>query len=173
MGQMKLGDIVETILPLHKKIINCRNCGLWKERRNAVPGEGDPNARLLIIGEAPGRSEDEEGRPFVGRAGKVLNEVLAEIGISRNEVFITNPKGVLQARFDTSKFSSRPEDIAFDSTNDVFAILDAVDDEVSLLRLPSLVEPGNGCACDLYQDGDVDGSDLAVFAAEFGRNDCP
>ena len=90
MGQMKLEDIVETILPLHKKIIKCRNCGLWKERQNAVPGEGDPNARLLIIGEAPGKSEDELGRPFVGRAGKVLNEVLTEVGINRNEVFITN-----------------------------------------------------------------------------------
>jgi DNA polymerase len=60
-----------------------------------VPGEGDPNADVMIVGEAPGASEDEQGRPFVGRAGKLLDELLAEAGLDRERVFITN---VVKAR---------------------------------------------------------------------------
>ncbi len=60
-----------------------------------VPGEGDPDAEVMIVGEAPGASEDEEGRPFVGRAGKLLDELLAEAGLEREQVFITN---VVKAR---------------------------------------------------------------------------
>ena len=62
---------------------------------NFVPGEGAPEARIVIVGEAPGASEDKAGRPFVGRAGKLLDELLGEAGIARADVFITN---VLKAR---------------------------------------------------------------------------
>jgi DNA polymerase len=60
-----------------------------------VPGEGDPNAEIMIVGEAPGASEDKQGRPFVGRAGKLLDELLAEAGLERSDVYITN---VVKAR---------------------------------------------------------------------------
>jgi uracil-DNA glycosylase len=60
-----------------------------------VPGEGDPNALVMIVGEAPGASEDEQGRPFVGRAGKLLDQLLAEAGLEREQVYITN---VVKAR---------------------------------------------------------------------------
>jgi uracil-DNA glycosylase len=60
-----------------------------------VPGEGDPNAAIMIVGEAPGKNEDEQGRPFVGRAGKLLDELLAEAGLERSDVYITN---VVKAR---------------------------------------------------------------------------
>ena len=60
-----------------------------------VPGEGDPNAEIMIVGEAPGASEDRQGRPFVGRAGKLLDELLAEAGLERSDVYITN---VVKAR---------------------------------------------------------------------------
>jgi len=59
-------------------------------RKHAVPGEGPLNARVMLIGEAPGRVEDEEGRPFVGAAGRLLNELLSMAGLSRGEVYITN-----------------------------------------------------------------------------------
>lgn len=61
-----------------------------ESRSKAVPGEGSLNARLMFIGEAPGRSEDEAGRPFVGAAGKLLTQLLEANGINREEVFITN-----------------------------------------------------------------------------------
>jgi len=75
---------------LENKIKKCTACLLWKTRGNAVPGEGPKNAKIMIIGEAPGRNEDEQGRPFVGLAGKRLNKLLENNGIDRKNVFITN-----------------------------------------------------------------------------------
>ncbi|MGC8924259.1 MAG: type-4 uracil-DNA glycosylase [Candidatus Micrarchaeia archaeon] len=75
---------------LEEKIRTCKECPLYKERTNAVPGEGSPNAKVMFIGEAPGENEDLQGRPFVGRAGMLLNEMLEKVGIKRNEVYITN-----------------------------------------------------------------------------------
>lgn len=68
----------------------CQHCALWRTRTNAVVGEGALSARLMFIGEAPGYSEDQQGRPFVGKAGKVLEELLASIGLHRSEVYIAN-----------------------------------------------------------------------------------
>jgi uracil-DNA glycosylase len=68
----------------------CRKCPLWKDTHNGVPGEGDIDAALMLIGEAPGEREDLTGRPFVGRAGALLNRLLAGIGLTREEVFIAN-----------------------------------------------------------------------------------
>jgi len=68
----------------------CRKCGLWKRRKNAVPGEGKLDAAAMFVGEAPGYWEDAKGRPFVGAAGKLVDEALSRIGISRSEVYITN-----------------------------------------------------------------------------------
>ncbi len=75
---------------VNKEVRNCIKCGLCKTRTNAVPGEGNPNADIVFIGEAPGKNEDLEGKPFVGAAGKFLNELLASIALTREEVFITN-----------------------------------------------------------------------------------
>jgi len=68
----------------------CRKCELWKQRKNAVPGEGNLDAAVIFIGEAPGYWEDGKGRPFVGAAGKLLDEMLLRVGFSRGEVYITN-----------------------------------------------------------------------------------
>ncbi len=72
------------------EIIKCRRCALSAVRRNAVPGEGPAGAKILMVGEAPGSAEDLAGRPFVGRAGALLERALELAGISRSEVFITN-----------------------------------------------------------------------------------
>lgn len=75
---------------LHRQIMECTKCPLAKGRTHAVPGEGNPNAKVMFIGEAPGEQEDAQGRPFVGPAGRFLNELLALAGLEREEVFITN-----------------------------------------------------------------------------------
>ena len=75
---------------LRSQVISCVKCSLSKTRTNAVPGKGNPGADLLFIGEAPGRSEDLKGEPFVGAAGKILSEALESVGLSREDVFITN-----------------------------------------------------------------------------------
>jgi uracil-DNA glycosylase family 4 len=72
------------------EVVVCPKCRLWKTRKKAVPGVGNPESKLVLIGEAPGRSEDSVGEPFVGAAGKFLDALLFEIGFSRAEVFITN-----------------------------------------------------------------------------------
>jgi uracil-DNA glycosylase len=68
----------------------CTKCVLCRERTNAVPGEGPADARLVVVGEGPGATEDETGRPFVGRAGKLLTEILAAIELPREQVYICN-----------------------------------------------------------------------------------
>jgi len=75
---------------LNKEIARCQDCELGKHRTRAVPGEGPEDATLLFIGEAPGWHEDQQGRPFVGPAGKYLEELLAAIGLKRDQVYIAN-----------------------------------------------------------------------------------
>jgi uracil-DNA glycosylase family 4 len=72
------------------EVVVCPKCELARTRTKAVPGEGNANARIMFIGEGPGWHEDQQGRPFVGAAGKFLNELLALAGLSREDVFITN-----------------------------------------------------------------------------------
>ena len=75
---------------LNNIIKNCKKCGLYQYRKNPVPGEGPRNAEIMLVGEAPGRFEDLQGKPFVGAAGKLLNEIFQIVGIDRKDVYITN-----------------------------------------------------------------------------------
>ncbi len=79
-----------TLTELYNKIHNCKKCQLGDTRTNFVFGAGNPNADILVIGEAPGADEDAQGKPFVGRAGKLLTKILESINLSRDEVFIAN-----------------------------------------------------------------------------------
>jgi len=80
----------EVLEQVAKEVSVCTRCILHYSRKNAVPGEGPPHARIMFIGEGPGFHENEQGRPFVGAAGRFLDELLARIGMQRSEVFITN-----------------------------------------------------------------------------------
>lgn len=81
----------ETDLARLRKIVeNCKRCELYKKRRNTVFGEGPENAKLVLVGEAPGKEEDIQGRPFVGPSGKLLTDMLNAINIFRKDVFITS-----------------------------------------------------------------------------------
>ena len=73
-----------------RQIKKCKECGLCRGRHNVVVGEGSLNAKLMIVGEAPGKNEDEIGMPFVGRSGKLLDKMLEAINLIRNDVYITN-----------------------------------------------------------------------------------
>lgn len=76
---------------LNRKIKRCKRCQeLAQTRRNVVPGAGNVNALIMFVGEAPGEDEDRQGIPFVGKAGKVLNNAFDKIGISRDDIFIGN-----------------------------------------------------------------------------------
>ncbi len=75
---------------LYEEIARCQRCEIARDRTQAVPGEGAEDADIVFIGEAPGWHEDQQGRPFVGPAGKFLNELLASINLGRQQVYITN-----------------------------------------------------------------------------------
>jgi DNA polymerase len=83
LAQLDMGGLAEAV---HA----CTACGLHQGRTHAVPGEGPLDAKLVVVGEGPGAQEDESGRPFVGRAGQLLTDILGAIGFARDEVFICN-----------------------------------------------------------------------------------
>jgi len=85
----------EELVALYKEVQACTRCPLYETRTKAVFGAGDADAELMFVGEAPGAEEDRQGLPFVGRAGQLLNQMLEEIGMSREDVFIAN---VLKSR---------------------------------------------------------------------------
>lgn len=87
MAAQKHDDSLEKIAA---EVRGCPLCKLARTRKNAVPGEGQLSAKIMFIGEAPGNSEDKVGRPFVGAAGRILDDLLKKAGIERSQVFITN-----------------------------------------------------------------------------------
>ncbi len=80
----------EKLQEIAAEVSTCEQCDLWKNRTRAVPGEGNPHAKIMFIGEGPGQHEDKQGRPFVGPSGHLLDELLASINLKRADVFITN-----------------------------------------------------------------------------------
>ncbi len=84
-------NIIATQLKEHyNSFKNCEKCGLSKTRTQVVFGDGNIQSKVVFIGEAPGADEDAQGKPFVGRAGRYLNDVLKEVGLPRSEIYITN-----------------------------------------------------------------------------------
>ena len=85
-----LGDKAENLDKLKKSILSLNNCDLKRQAKNIVFSDGNPNSKIMLIGEAPGANEDEEGLPFVGRAGALLDKMLAAIDLDRKKVYISN-----------------------------------------------------------------------------------
>jgi DNA polymerase len=79
-----------TLADLREEIDRCRACPLWARATQGVPGEGGSHARVMLVGEQPGDQEDRVGRPFVGPAGRLLDEALEKAGIDRRDVYVTN-----------------------------------------------------------------------------------
>jgi len=75
---------------LNKEINSCKKCELWKTRNKPLVGDGPVNAKILVIGESPGYNEDLQGRAFVGEAGKILDQLLSLVNLTRNDIYITN-----------------------------------------------------------------------------------
>ena len=108
--QQNNADIAEKSAELEKiaeEVRRCCKCGLGSSRTNAVAGEGNPNARIMFVGEAPGADEDAQGRPFVGRAGQLLDKVITAMGLKRSDVFIGN---ILKCRPPENR-DPRPDEI--------------------------------------------------------------
>jgi len=96
-----------TLEEIREELGDCKRCGLHETRRHLVFGEGNPRARLVFVGEAPGESEDRIGRPFVGRAGQLLTRIIEAMNLSRDDVYICN---ILKCRPPGNR-NPRPDEI--------------------------------------------------------------
>ncbi|RLI42810.1 uracil-DNA glycosylase [Candidatus Bathyarchaeota archaeon] len=114
-----------------QQILNCRKCPLHKTRKNPVPGEGNPQAKIMFIGEAPGYWEDVKGKPFVGAAGKFLDTLIAILNLSRKDVFITN---VLKCR---------PPKNREPSPNEVQQCTPYLDKQIKIIQPKFIITLGN------------------------------
>jgi uracil-DNA glycosylase len=93
MKERKSAELIPTganLEELREAAASCQACNLWKDATQTVFGEGARGAKVMFVGEQPGNDEDLQGRPFVGPAGKLLDKVLQELGINRNDVYVTN-----------------------------------------------------------------------------------
>lgn len=109
---MSSAEVLRRLAEVDREVLECLLCRLWESRLLAVPGEGDPQARLVMIGEAPGGAEDSTGKPFMGPSGKYLDACLEEVGLSREKFFITSavkcrPPGNRTPRSDELQTCSR------------------------------------------------------------------
>ena len=106
-AEKEAGDVAIELEKIADEVRQCRKCGLGSIRTNAVPGQGKPNARIFFIGEGPGADEDAQGLPFVGRAGRLLDKIIAAMGLKRSDVFIGN---ILKCRPPDNR-DPKPEEI--------------------------------------------------------------
>jgi uracil-DNA glycosylase len=150
---MRFMDPPLSLDDLRNEIRTHGGCGfeLCESATNMVPGEGNPDADVMLVGEAPGATEDEQGRPFVGRAGQLLDELLAEAGLAREDVYITN---VVKARPPGNRDPKAPE---------VAHHLPWLEAELALIQ-PSLVVPLGRHALSHFTDdariSDVHGTEM-------------
>jgi uracil-DNA glycosylase len=124
----------DSLEQIKSEVVKCPLCELSKNRINAVPGEGQVSAKVIFIGEAPGRNEDEKGQPFVGVAGRILNKALEKAGIERSKVFITNI------------VKCRPPDNRVPRTEERAACRPYLDRQISLIA-PRIICLLGGTAC--------------------------
>jgi uracil-DNA glycosylase family 4 len=114
---------------LTARIRVCTRCLLHASRTHAVPGDGKPSAKVMIVGEAPGRDEDASGHPFIGAAGRFLNQVLEGTGIDRDDLFITN---TVKCRPPKNR-TPRKSEVDVCTANYLFEQIDLIDPELIML----------------------------------------
>ena len=145
---------------LDEVVKKCKKCNLHETRKNTVFGEGDPDSDIMIIGEAPGREEDEAGRPFIGRAGKLLNEFLKSIGLNRDLVFITNT------------IKCRPPENRDPGIAEINACSDYLDQQINIIKPKVLVLLGKIAANRLLCE-DIPMSELRLKKFFIDKYDIP
>ncbi len=119
-------DPVKVLEEVAREVSGCLKCDLQYSRKKAVPGEGPANAQIMLIGEGPGFYENEQGRPFVGAAGKFLDELLEKIDMQRGDVFITN---VVKCRPPANR-DPEPDEIEICTSHYLFRQIDAINPKV-------------------------------------------
>jgi DNA polymerase len=146
----------DSLVKVSNEVVVCTKCRLCETRRNAVPGEGLESSRIIFVGEAPGEQEDVQGRPFVGAAGKLLTELLASVGLRREDVYITN---VVKCRPPKNRPPRKDE---------TAACRPYLDRQISLLT-PRIICPMGNSAIHSLMDSDKSVTDLHGMPFEIGE----
>jgi DNA polymerase len=147
-------DFLEAIA---SEVRACKRCGLWKARKNAVPGDGSSNANIMFIGEAPGYWEDVKGKPFVGAAGKFLDSLLAEAGLQRSQVFIGN---ILKCR---------PPDNREPAPNEIEACTPFLDRQIEVIQPKLIVTLGNYSTAYIFSKSGIAFNGITEVRGKFYR----
>ena len=128
---------------IKNEVTACTKCELCKTRTNAVPGKGNPNAEIMLIGEAPGRTEDRQGEPFVGAAGKKLTAILEKNGILRSSVYITNV------------VKCRPPDNRVPTENERISCREYLEGEINAINPKIICILGNTASNSILGQGEI------------------
>jgi len=136
------------------EVMACQKCPLWTKRKKPVPGEGDINADVMFVGEAPGYWEDIKGKPFVGSAGEIFDEMLSKIGLSRNEVYIAN---ILKCR---------PPENRDPSASEIEACVPYLDQQIRIIKPKIIVTLGRHSTSYIFSKG---GLEVAGITKLHGR----
>ncbi len=147
-------DQYESCAALSRAIVECQNCPLARNRRQAVPGQGPQNSRLMFIGEGPGFEEDQKGRPFVGPAGQLLTKMIQAINLTREEVYITNV------------VKCRPPENRVPLDEEVEACRSFLEEEIRLVD-PRILVPLGNCAAQTLTRSKKKISDLRGRTLDF------
>jgi DNA polymerase len=132
----------ELLKEIAAEVSVCQKCRLCQGRTKAVPGEGDPQARILFIGEGPGYNEDQQGRPFVGPAGRLLEEALASIQLKRSDVFIANV------------VKCRPPENRDPNPDEILACNDYLDRQIAAINPQAIVTLGRYSMAKFFTKGE-------------------
>ncbi len=142
---------------LNRIIKQCKKCRLFKTRTNAVCGEGNLNAKIMLIAQAPGEMEDREGRMFVGPSGKVLDELLKSAGIKRQEIYMTNLIKCMLPNYRKPK------------QDEIKACSYYLDEEIKLINPKILVPLGYYATCYIFQKHGMSLSSKQKFSSIYER----
>ncbi len=146
----------DSLVNVSSEVVVCSKCRLCETRKNAVPGEGLGSSRIIFIGEAPGEHEDVQGRPFVGAAGKLLTELLASIGLRREDVYIAN---IVKCRPPNNRPPRKDE---------AAACRPYLDRQISLIA-PRIICPMGNSAIHALMDSEKSVTDLHGMPFEIGE----
>ena len=128
---------------IQQNVIVCKKCDLCNDRKNAVPGKGNQNADIIFIGEAPGKNEDLHGEPFIGAAGKKLDQALENCGLSKNEIYITNI------------VKCRPPKNRIPNDNEKIMCSDYLENEISIINPKIICLMGNTAYHSILQGKEI------------------
>ena len=148
------------IFSLREKVMHCKICDLNTTRKNPVFGEGNPETNIMIIGEAPGKEEDESGTPFIGRAGKLLDEILFYLKLDRNQIFITNT------------IKCRPPENRNPTAEEISACKDYLKNQITQIKPKLLILLGKVAANSILQE-DISMSDMRRKIFDKNEYDLP